>query len=521
MPYAQLHYPFENQDVFEAGFPAEFICEGLDQTRGWFYTLTVLGAALYQKPAFRNVIVNGMVMAEDGKKMSKRLRNYTPPNELMETYGADALRLYLINSGLVRGEDQRFSDGGVKDMTRRALLPWYNSFQFLKTYAAIDNWSPDKGLHYGSNVLDRWILSRLQTLKATVAEEMDAYRLFNVVPRLFDFIEELTNWYIRLNRSRFWGEDITADKIAAYSTLYTVVYELSLAMAPFAPFLSEHVFQQLAALSGSEGAKPESVHLCPYPGAEEDLMQPRLEEAVGVMQEVILLGRRKREEERINLRTPLHRLTVIHREHELLDAVRDLEGYVRAELNVKDVAYDEHEDRYIDLSVRPNFPVLGKRLGKRMKEFQQMIGDLERDQIGAFLQTGSLELGGETFDSTEIEVVREARPGTSATSSGSISIALDCTLDDSLIAEGLAREVVNRIQRSRKEFQLHIADRIRVTYDGDEVLLNATATHSAYIERETLAVELLQGEPGEGDGTFESEIDGKALRFRIEKAEKA
>ena len=521
MPYAQLHYPFENEEVFEAGFPAEFICEGLDQTRGWFYTLTVLGAALYQKPAFRNVIANGMVMAKDGKKMSKRLRNYTPPDELMETYGADALRLYLINSGLVRGEDQRFSDGGVKDMTRRALLPWYNSFQFLKTYAAIDGWSPDKGLHYGSNGRYRWILSRLQTLKAAVAEEMDAYRLFNVVPKLFDFIEELTNGYIRLNRSRFWGEEITADKIAAYSTLYTVVYELSLVMAPFAPFLSEHIYQQLATLSGSAGAKPESAHLCPYPGAEEDFMQPRLEEAVGVMQAVILLGRRKREEEKINLRTPLHRLTVIHREQELLDAVKDLEGYVCGELNVKEVVYDEHEELYIELSARPNFPVLGKRLGKRMKAFQQLILELDRDQIEAFLQNGSVELDGETFDTTEIEVVRQAGEETSATSSGSISIALDCTLDDSLIAEGLAREMVNRIQRSRKEFGLHVVDRIRISYDGDAALLDAIAAHGDYIKRETLALELMQDDPGDGDGTFESEIDGKALRFRIEKDQKA
>ena len=172
MPYAQLHYPFENQSVFNAGFPAEFIAEGLDQTRGWFYTLTVLSAALFKKPAFRNVIVNGMVIAEDGRKMSKRLRNYTPPDELMEMYGADALRLYLINSGLVRGEEQRFSDNGVKDMTRRTLLPWYNAFQFLMTYAKIDGWSPDKGLHYGSNVLDQWILSRLQTLEKDIGQEM-------------------------------------------------------------------------------------------------------------------------------------------------------------------------------------------------------------------------------------------------------------------------------------------------------------------------------------------------------------
>ena len=211
MPYAQLHFPFENEDVFNAGFPAEFIAEGLDQTRGWFYTLTVLGDALFDQPAFRNVIVNGMVMAEDGKKMSKSLRNYTPPDELMETYGADALRLYSINSGLVRGE-QRFADSGVRDMVRRALLPWYNAYSFLRTHAEIDEWSPQKGQFEGDNILDQWIMSRLQTLKNTVATEMEGYRLYNVVPGLFAFIEDLTNWYIRPNRGRFWGEDIMQTK---------------------------------------------------------------------------------------------------------------------------------------------------------------------------------------------------------------------------------------------------------------------------------------------------------------------
>ena len=198
MPYGQATLPVRRQGgVRLPAFPPTSSAEALDQTRGWFYTLTVLAAAIYDKPAFRNVIVNGMVMAEDGKKMSKRLRNYTPPDELMERYGADALRLYLINSGLVRGEEQRFADAGVRDMTRRALLPWYNAFSFLRTYAAIDQWAPEKGLHFGDNVLDQWMLSRLQTLKANIAEEMEGYRLYNVVPQLFDFIENLTNWYIR------------------------------------------------------------------------------------------------------------------------------------------------------------------------------------------------------------------------------------------------------------------------------------------------------------------------------------
>ena len=309
MPYAQLHYPFENHDVFKSGFPAEFIAEGLDQTRGWFYTLTVLAAAIFDKPAFNNVIVNGLVLAEDGKKMSKSLQNYTPPDNLMEQYGADALRLYLINSGLVKAEEQRFVDSGVHEMTRRALLPWFNAFSFLKTYAEIDEWSPKDGFSSGDNVLDQWMVSRLQTLKEGVSKEMSEYRLYNVVPKLFDFIEDLTNWYIRLNRSRFWGEGMDEDKVSAFNTLYSVLYELSKVMAPFAPFLSEHLYRELSAFSEDKADK-ESVHLCRFPEFELEQKASGLEVAVDRMQQVVLLGRQKRESVKIGLRTPLSAITV-------------------------------------------------------------------------------------------------------------------------------------------------------------------------------------------------------------------
>jgi isoleucyl-tRNA synthetase len=515
MPYAQLHYPFENQGVFAAGFPAEFIAEGLDQTRGWFYTLTVLAAALFRKPAFRNVIVNGMVMAEDGKKMSKRLRNYTPPDELMETYGADALRLYLINSGLVRGEEQRFSDAGVKDMTRRALLPWFNAFQFLSTYAGIDGWSPEKGLHYGSNVLDQWILSRLQSLKSDIAREMRLYQLYNVVPRLFEFIEDLTNWYIRLNRGRFWGPDITADKIAAYSTLYTAVLELSQAMAPFAPFLAEHVYQSLARLTGAATPKPPSVHLCSYPVAEGGLAAPALEEAVARMQQVVLLGRRAREEAGINLRTPLRQLTIVHTDEKLLDELAVLEPFVRQELNVKHVAYDRDEDRYIRFYAKPNFPVLGKRLGKRMKTVQVAIEALDRTALERLQSGEPIEVLGESFGPEEILVLREAREGSGALSNRFVSVVLDTVLDDALVREGRAREVVNRIQRSRKEMELNVTDRIRVVFACDPELATAIAAHRAYAEGETLALDLAEGDVA--GGGFESSVDGMMFRYRIER----
>ncbi|MCB1682982.1 MAG: class I tRNA ligase family protein, partial [Pseudomonadales bacterium] len=514
MPYAQVHYPFENKVWFESNFPADFIAEGLDQTRGWFYSLTVLGTALFGTSPFRNVIVNGLVLAEDGKKMSKRLRNYTPPDALMETYGADALRLYLINSGLVRGEEQRFADSGVRDMVRRALLPWYNAFSFLKTYAEIDQWSPDKGLHRGDNILDQWILSRLQTLKANVSEQMEAYRLYNVVPKLFEFIEELTNWYIRLNRTRYWGAEITADKIAAFSTLYQALEELSLVMAPFAPFLAEHLYLQLAQLGGRV-AKPGSVHLCDYPEKDRGLMRVELELAVDRMQQVILLGRQRREEARIGLRTPLRSLVIIHSDAALLDGLRGLEDYIKGELNVLEITYDTDESAYIQLTAKPNFPLLGKRLGKQMKSFQQQIQALTPDQIAALQETGSIEIGGECFDLEEIQVQQLAREGTNTVSNRFIAVDLDCRLDDGLIRGGYSREIVNRIQQRRKELGFNVADRIRVTFEGDPELLLAAEEHREYIATSTLAVAF---QAGTVQGGAEVDIDSRPFRFSINRA---
>ena len=518
MPYAQLHYPFENEDVFEAGFPAEFIAEGLDQTRGWFYTLTVLGAGLFDQPAFRNVIVNGMVMAEDGKKMSKSLRNYTPPDELMETYGADALRLYSINSGLVKGEEQRFADSGVRDMVRRALLPWYNAYSFLRTYAEIDEWSPQKGQHEGENILDQWIMSRLQTLKQTVATEMEGYRLYNVVPALFAFIEDLTNWYIRLNRGRFWGADISADKIAAYSTLYEVLLELSKVMAPFAPFLSEHLYQALAQLAG-QPAQPNSVHLCDYPEAESVKVKPGLETAVERMQQVILLGRQKREEVKIGLRTPLSSLTIVNSDQALLDDMRSIERYVQEELNVQAVEYATDEAAYIELCAKPNFPLLGKRLGKRMKAFAAAIAALTPEQIGLLQQSGTLELtvdgAAEVFNAEEVRVQQQARAGTNTISNSQIAVDLNCELTPELVRGGYAREVVNRIQRARKDMNFAVSDRITVHFSASGELAQAIDEHRDYVMHETLCVTLAN--ELDADAGTQTEIDGHSLGFTLQR----
>ena len=512
MPYAQLHYPFENQDVFKSGFPAEFIAEGLDQTRGWFYTLTVLAAAIFDKPAFNNVIVNGLVLAEDGKKMSKSLQNYTPPDNLMEEYGADALRLYLINSGLVKAEEQRFVDSGVHEMTRRALLPWFNAFSFLKTYAEIDEWSPKDGFSSGDNVLDQWMVSRLQTLKEGVSKEMSEYRLYNVVPKLFDFIEDLTNWYIRLNRSRFWGEGMDEDKVSAFNTLYSVLYELSKVMAPFAPFLSEHLYRELSAFSEDKADK-ESVHLCRFPEFDLDQKASGLEVAVDRMQQVVLLGRQKRESVKIGLRTPLSAITIIHRDESLLEDMKSLEGYVRDELNVREVRYSSDEGGYIDLAAKPNFSLLGKRLGKNMRDYQKKIGAMTFDEISSFQQSGEIRIEEEVFSLEEIEIFQKPKEGTATISNSFIAIELDCELTPELIRGGYAREVVNRIQRARKEQGFKVSDRVDVIYEAQGELSDAMFEMADYIAGEVLALDFKVGQPSED--FVKSSVDGNELIFSL------
>ncbi len=490
MPYAQLHYPFENQKLFEAGFPAEYIAEGLDQTRGWFYTLLVLSTALYDKPSFKNVIVNGIVMAEDGKKMSKRLQNYTPPDILMEEYGADALRLYLINSGLVKAEEQRFTDSGVKEMVRRALLPWLNSFKFLQTYADIDQWRALGDAPVSTNITDQWLLSRLQSLLTSVTKEMAEYKLYNVVPALFEFIEDLTNWYIRLNRGRFWVEEMTKDKAAAYQTLYRTLYELTLCMAPFAPFLAEHIYQQLLPYGPIDSKLSLSVHLCTYPKAEPLYIQPALEGAVARMQNIILLGRQKRNQVKIKTKVPLARLTIIHLEQSMLDEIARLENYIKSELNVKNVEYSQDENQFINLFAKPNSPVLGKRFGKNFGSFRKAIEALDSHQLQLLQNNGILLLEGENFSLEDILIFREAKPGTQALSNRFISIDMDCTLDAALISEGLAREVVNRIQKTRKDLGFNVTDRIHIEYAADNDLHAAIKQHEDHIKNETLCLTL-------------------------------
>jgi isoleucyl-tRNA synthetase len=448
-------------------------------------------------------------MAEDGKKMSKRHRNYTPPDELMETYGADALRLYLINSGLVKAEEQRFSDAGVKEMVRKALLPWYNSFKFFQTYAQVDRWNAQTHFKLYDNILDKWILSKLQSLKLKIASEMEGYRLYNVVPSLFQFIEDLTNTYIRLNRARFWGEGLGQDKCGAYSALYSSLMDLAKIMAPFAPFLSEHLYLELSKFQGEQG---QSVHLCDYPLADKKLISEKLEDATDRMQQVILLGRQKRSKEQIKIKIPLNKLTIIHKDAGVLAEIKKLESYIQQELNIKTIQYAQDESDYIKLYAKPNYPVLGKRLGKNFNSFKKLIEDMTPSQLEELEMRGSISLDGESFSSEEIMLFREAKEGTSAISNRFISIDLNCTLDQDLIEEGLAREIVNRIQKSRKDLNFNVADRIMVLYSGDPELEKAISRHQDYICGETLAKSL---EKSQKLGPLNYDIDDYKISLEI------
>lgn len=484
MPYAQNHYPFENKELVEENFPADFIAEGLDQTRGWFYTLTVLSTIIFEKPAFKNVIVSGIVAAEDGKKMSKRLKNYTAPDILMSEYGADALRLYLISSNLVKGEEQRFSDMGVKEVVRSTLLPWYNAFKFFDTYAGIDHWK------YGNKDLpltdlDHWILSKLQTLISKVNHNMENYHLYLVVPPLLDFIDELTNTYIRMNRNRFWGEGLSQDKEAAYQTLFEVLLTLSKLMAPFSPFLAESIYQSLKIYHSNDAL---SVHLCPYPTHDDSKQNPKLEIGIQLLQEIINMARGQRVAAGIKTKTPLSLITIIHHDQALLDTLKPLSERLCIELNVKSVAFDNNEDVYIKLYAKPNLPILGKKYGRDLPKIKSLIENLSSEELKVFEFDKKLTAYDIDFLENDLLVYREAQPGMNAVSNRYITISLDTELNEALVLEGLAREMVSQIQKTRKSLDLAIDQRIQLIINGQQAVKIFNA-HQSYITREVLATQ--------------------------------
>ncbi|KAI9184458.1 isoleucine--tRNA ligase [Blastocladiella emersonii ATCC 22665] len=507
MPYAQQHYPFENKEKFEASFPANFIAEGIDQTRGWFYTLMVLSTHLFDKPPFQNLIVNGLVLAGDGKKMSKRLKNYPDPTHILETYGADALRLYLINSPVVRGEFLLFKEEGVREIVSRVLLPWHNSFKFLmnqialvKQEHAVDfTFDPSLVGTGANNVMDKWVLASLQSLVGYVRTEMSEYRLYTVVPRLLQFIDQLTNMYVRYNRRRLKCEGGLEDGLAAINTLFEVLLSLSKVMAPFTPFMAESLYQQLkafvpapdAAVDAQAAAEFASVHFQMFPEVKDQYFDTVIERRVARMQAVIELGRVVRDRRTIGLKTPLRELVVLHADPEYLADVQSLEQFVRDELNVRALTLTSDEDKYhVAYRAEADFKVLGIKLRKDMPKVKNGLAKVSSAQVKEFARTGAITVEGIALSADDLKVIRYYA-GTSAdweaANDKDVLILMDVGKDEALEQEALAREVINRVQRLRKKAGLVPTDVVdylyKITEDPNAQLATVLSTQADFIAK--------------------------------------
>ncbi len=516
MPYAQQHYPFERADQLDRFFPAHFIAEGLDQTRGWFYTLLILSTALFDRSAYRNVVVNGLILAEDGRKMSKRLKNYPDPAKIMETYGADALRLYMIHSPVVRAEDLCFSEEGVKHALRGLLIPLWNAYSFFVTYARVDGWTPSAAGAAPSapaHPLDRWILSCLDRLTQDVVAAMDVYDLQQAMRPFVGFIEDLTNWYIRRSRRRFWKSTNDADKAAAYATLYEVLLRLSRIAAPFLPFVSEAIYRNLRTPE-----MPESVHLCDFPTCDSARRDPALEQEMADVQAVVGLGRQLRVQFDLKVRQPLAGIHIVSREADRLARLDAMREVIADELNVKAVWFRGDEHTLAHLRAKPNFRALGPLLGPALKQAAAIIGHLEPEQLEHILAGGrvAIQVGDRTVElgRDEVQVERIPKEGLAVLSEGEVLVAIETALSPDLVREGLARELVNRIQALRKAADFDVAQRIRVSLSGDAAVNDAAGVHQDYIAAETLAEDIhWSAEPL--SAADEIELNGHAARIAV------
>jgi len=522
MPYAQDHYPFENADTFGRKFPADYIAEGLDQTRGWFYTLLVLSTAIFDDSPFRNCVVNGLILAEDGRKMSKSLKNYPDPMELLSRHGADSLRAYLITSPLLKAEPLRFTEDGLREVTRTVILPLWNAYSFFTTYAEADGITrqdlADAPPVEQRSELDRWILSKLQSLISEVNEMMEGYYLYAVVPPMVEFIDHLTNWYIRRSRRRFWRarEASDTDKLSAFATLYDVLVTFSKVIAPVLPFVTEEIYQGLVvSRRGEDETGPVSIHLADYPTARADLIDTDLERDMAAVRQVVTLARSLRVTAGIRVRQPLESLTVFSRHENLLEAITTHTAVIADELNVRRVITGTDELVAVDVHAKADFKVLGPRLGPKVRSVAGAIADLDGTTIESLLEGGTIELDGHEITAADITVQRTPKAGRVVAAEGRLSVALDVQLTDELIAEGLAREFINRIQQVRRDMDLDVTDRIAVQWaTDDDAVVAAIENHAELIATEILAVELAAGSGGDQH----LDIDDSTVTVKVEKA---
>lgn len=495
MPYAQWHYPFENKDLFEENFPADFIAEGVDQTRGWFYTLHAIAAMVFDKVAFKNVVSNGLVLDKNGVKMSKRLGNAIDPFQTIATHGADATRWYMI-SNAQPWDNLKFDLAGVEEVKRKFFGTLFNTYSFFTLYANIDGFKFEEApLPIEKRPeIDRWITSLLNSLVKQVKLDYADYEATNATRRIMNFVDEhLSNWYVRLCRRRFWKGDYSHDKIAAYQTLYECLVTIAKLMAPVAPFFADWMYKNLNDATVKEAFQ--SVHLADFPNPNTELIDMSLEQRMGYAQRISSLVRSLRRKENIRIRQPLQKILLPILEDDFEQQVEAVKDLILAEVNVKSIEYIQDSEGIIKKKIKPNFKTLGKRLGPAMKIAAGLINQFTQADIQKIEKEGKYELsipnsGVFILEKEDFEITTEDIPGWLVASEGGLTVALDITITPSLKAEGLARELVNRIQNLRKEKDYNVTDKIKVNISQHQDLNQAIELFSSHIKAEVLAEEL-------------------------------
>ncbi len=522
MPFAQYHYPIENMDVFRKQYPAEFISEGVDQSRGWFYSLLVIGTFLTRQSPYRRCLPHGMILDAEGQKMSKSRGNAVFASDVLREYGADTLRCFLISSGAPY-LPKRFDNKALKDVANKFMGTLRNLYSFFALYANLDGFAPSSGQGNGLNLIDRWIVSRFNTITGEIREDMEKYELTRAIRRIQNFVvDELSNWYLRRCRRRFWKNEMSDDKIAAYETFYRVLEGVSRLSAPFVPFLSEAIFLRLREGMNHSGEET-SVHLQDFPAVDEDEIDRKLEENMQGVLGAVALGRAVRNKAGIKIRTPLKKMYIKSDDKKELNWIGEDEfsSLVLDELNVKEIEMMEDRGDYISYSVKPDYSVLGEKLGSGVKEAAGILAGLDRSQINSLLESGeiTITIGGQekTVRKDELKITRQSREGLEWEEEGSLTVVLDTRLTPDLVREGMARDLVNRIQNFRKESGLEVSDRIELSYRADDAVEEVFEEFGDYIGSETLTQNLVKGSR-DWDNCTTFELDGSKVKLWIQRA---
>jgi len=495
MPYAQFHYPFENKDNLNSFFPADFIAEGVDQTRGWFYTLHVIATLLFDNVAFKNVISNGLVLDKHGNKMSKRLGNAIDPFEIINKYGPDPLRWYMISNSQP-WDNLKFDEDGVAEVQRKLFGTLFNTYNFFAIYANLDNFKyTEQPVNYDERPeLDRWILSSLNTLIQNVNNHYENYEPTKAAREIEKFIDEnLSNWYVRLSRRRFWKNQYSTDKISAYQTLYECLISIAKLMAPIAPFFAEQLFNDLNEITGK--SKYNSVHLENFPESKEDFIDKQLEETMDIAQKISSLILSLRKKVNIRVRQPLSKIIIPNTDKNIKQKIDAIKHLILSETNIKNIEYADDNSFVIVKKAKPNFKSIGPKYGKLAKEIASCISQFTQEDIQYFEKNNSykiiLQNNEIIINNEDLEIISEDIPGWLVANSGNITIALDITITPELRKEGIARELINKIQNLRKELNFNIIDNINIIIQKHPELDEAINEHSSYIKNETLAVKII------------------------------